>query len=95
MNTALPGLSVYNWEEGERQQVVALAEGERDRMEAFLKAIQTNKPELAGVTFEPYEGKVGRISEVAMLCSFVQLDNATQDGYPDRVEEMWPRSRRG
>lgn len=35
------------WEEGERQQVVALAEGDRDRMEAFLKAIQTNnKPEL-------------------------------------------------
>lgn len=46
MNTALPGLSVYNWEEGEMQQVVALAEGDRARMEAFLKAIQTSKPEL-------------------------------------------------
>ena len=79
MNTALTGLSVYNWEEGEMQQVVALAEGERDRVEAFLKAIRTNKPELAevsGVTSEPYEGEVGRISEVAMLCSFVQLDKA-------------------
>jgi len=79
MNTALTGLSVYNWEEGEMQQVVALAEGERDRMEAFLNAIQTNKPvlaEVSEVTSEPYEGEVGRISEVAMLCSFVQLDKA-------------------
>ena len=79
MNTALPGLSVYNWEEGERQQVVALAEGDRARMEVFLKAIQTNKPELAevsGVTSEPYEGEVGRISEVAIFCTFCLLERA-------------------
>ena len=28
------------------------------------------------MTSEPYEGEVGRTSEVAMLCSFVQLDKA-------------------
>jgi hypothetical protein len=28
------------------------------------------------VTFEDYDGDVGRTSEVAMFCSFVQLDKA-------------------
>jgi len=28
------------------------------------------------VTSEPYDGEVGRTSEVAMFCSFVQLDKA-------------------
>ena len=38
-----------------------------------------NKPELAEVsntTFEDFSGEVGRTSEVAMFCSFVQLDKA-------------------
>jgi len=79
MNTALPGLSTYNWDESGQQQVVALVEGDEARIKSFLKAIEKNKPELAvitGVTSEPYDGDVGRISEVAMLCSFVQLDKA-------------------
>jgi acylphosphatase len=79
MNTALPGLSAYNWEESGQQQVVALVEGDEARIKAFLKTIEKNRPELAevsDVTSEPYDGDVGRISEVAMLCSFVQLDKA-------------------
>jgi hypothetical protein len=41
--------------------------------------IERNRPELAevsGVTFKGYDGEVGRTSEVAMFCSFVQLDKA-------------------
>ena len=80
MNTALPGLSTYNWEEESGQQeVIALVEGDEARVNAFLKAIEKNKPELAEVskvTSESYQGDVGRTSEVAMLCSFVQLDKA-------------------
>ena len=41
--------------------------------------MRKDRPELAQVTevtSEPYEGEVGRTSEVAMLCSFVQLDKA-------------------
>ena len=79
MNLALPGLSTYNWEESGQQEVIALVEGDEARIEAFLKAIEKNKPELAEVskvTSEPYDGDVGRASEVAMLCSFVQLDKA-------------------
>jgi hypothetical protein len=41
--------------------------------------VEKNKPELAEVskvTFEDYSGEVGRTSEVAMFCSFVQLDKA-------------------
>ncbi len=79
MNTALPGLSVYNREEGSRQEVIALVRGDEARINAFLKAVETHKPELArasGVTSEPYDGDVGRTSKVAMLCSFVQLDKA-------------------
>ncbi len=79
MNTALPGLSTYNWEADGRQQVIALVEGDEVRIKAFLKKIEKDRPGLAQVTevtSEPYEGEVGRTSEVAMLCSFVQLDKA-------------------
>ena len=79
MNLALPGLSTYNWEEDGQQEVIALVEGDEARIKAFLQTVEKNKPELAEVskvTFEDYDGDVGRTSEVAMLCSFVQLDKA-------------------
>ena len=79
MNQALPGLSTYNWEEDGQQEVVVLAEGDEARITAFLQAVKKKKAELAEVskvTFEDYDGEVGRISEVAMFCTFVQLDKA-------------------
>lgn len=79
MNLALPGLSTYNWEENGRQEVIALVEGDEARIAAFRQMVEKNKPELAevsNVTFEDYKGEVGRTSEVAMFCSFVQLDKA-------------------
>jgi len=79
MNLALPGLSTYNWEEKGQQEVIALVEGDEARIAPFLHAIEKNKPELAEVskvTSEPYDGDVGRTIEMAMLCSFVQLDKA-------------------
>ena len=79
MNLALPGLSTYNWEEDGQQEVVALVEGDEARITAFLQTVEKKKPELAevsNVTFEDYDGDVGRASEVAMFCSFVQLDKA-------------------
>ena len=79
MNLALPGLSTYNWEEDSQQEVVALVEGDEARITAFLQTVEKKKPELAEVskvTFEDYDGDVGRASEVAMFCSFVQLDKA-------------------
>jgi acylphosphatase len=79
MNTAIPGLSTYNWDEDGQQEVIALAEGDEARIKAFLTAIEKNKPEMAEVskiTSEPFDGEVGRTSEIAMLCSFVQLDKA-------------------
>jgi len=79
MNTALSGLSTYNRDGDGQQEVIALVEGDEARIKAFLKAIEKNKPEMAevsNVTSEPYDGEVGRTSEVAMFCSFVQLDKA-------------------
>ena len=79
MNLALPGLSTYNWEESGQQEVVALVEGDEARITAFLQTVEKKKPELAevsNVTFEDYDGDVGRASEVAIFCSFVQLDKA-------------------
>jgi acylphosphatase len=79
MNLALHGLSTYNWEENGQQEVIALVEGDEVRIAPFLQVIERNKPELAEVskvTSEPYDGDVGRTIEVAMLCSFVQLDKA-------------------
>jgi len=77
MNLALPGLSTYNWEENGQQEVIALVEGNEARVTAFLQIVEKNKPEpaeVSKVTFEDYDDDVGRTSEVAMLCSFVQLD---------------------
>ena len=79
MNMALPGLSTYNWDEEGHQEVIALVKGDEGRIKSFLKTVEKDKPELAEVTTvtsEPYDGYVGRTSEVAMLCSFVQLDKA-------------------
>ncbi len=79
MNLGLPGLSTYNWEENDQQEVIALVEGDEARITAFLQTVEKNKPEqaeISKVTFEDYGGEVGRTSEVAMLCSFVQLDKA-------------------
>lgn len=79
MNLALPGLSTYNWDEDGGQEVIALVEGDEARVASFLKTIEKNKPEMAivsSVTFEDYDGDVGRASEVAMFCTFVQLDKA-------------------
>jgi acylphosphatase len=79
IHTALPGLSTYNWDEDGQQEVIALVEGDEARIKAFLKAIEKSKPEMAEVskiTSEPSDDEVGRTSEVAMLCSFVQLDKA-------------------
>ncbi|MDD1750282.1 MAG: acylphosphatase [Methanothrix sp.] len=79
MNMALPGLSTYNWNENGQQEVIVLVEGDEARIKAFLQALEKNKPELAEVsmvTFADYDGDVGKASEVAMFCSFVQLDKA-------------------
>ena len=79
MNLALPGLSTYNWEENEQKEVIVLVEGDEARIAAFRGVVEEKKPELAevsGVTYENYDGEVGRTSEVAMFCSFVQLDKA-------------------
>ncbi|MDD4447863.1 MAG: acylphosphatase [Methanothrix sp.] len=79
INLALPGLSTYNWEENGQQEVIALVEGDEARVSAFLQTVEKSKPEHADVikvTFEDYYGDVGRTSEVAMFCSFVQLDKA-------------------
>ena len=79
INLALPGLSTYNWDEDGGQEVIALVEGDEARVASFLKTIEKNKPEMAivsSVTFEDYDGDVGRASEVAMFCTFVQLDKA-------------------
>jgi len=79
MNLALPGLSTYNWDENGQQEVIALVEGDEARIAAIRQMVEKNKPELAEVSkvsFEDYSGEVGRTSEVAMYCSFVQLDKA-------------------
>lgn len=80
MNLGLPGLTTYNWEENGQQEVIVPVKGDEERITAFRQIVEKNRPELAEVskvTFEDYDGQVGRTSEVAMFCSFVQMDKAT------------------
>ena len=56
-----------------------MVEGDEVRTTSFRKMIEKNKQESAevsNVTFEDFDGDVGRTSEIAMFCSFVQLDKA-------------------
>ena len=79
MNLAIPGLSVYNWDKDGQQQVIALVEADEGRIATFKQVATEKKPELAEVSevaFEPYDEDIGRASELAMFCSFVQLDKA-------------------
>jgi acylphosphatase len=79
MNLAIPGFTVYNWTEDGQQQVIALTEADEGKIAAFKQVATEKRPELAkvsDVTFEPYDGEIGRTSELAMYCSFVQLDKA-------------------
>jgi hypothetical protein len=79
MNLALPGLSTYNWEEDGRQELIALVEKDDTIITAFRQMAEKNKlmlDEVFKATFEDYDGDVRRTSEVAMLCSSVQLDKA-------------------
>jgi hypothetical protein len=72
-------LSTYNWEENGQQEVIILVEGDEARIAVFRQTVEKNKPEFAevsNITFEDFSGEVGRTSEVAMFCSFVQLDKA-------------------
>jgi len=76
-----------------QQEVIALVEGDETRIAAFRQMVEKSKPELAEVskvTFEDYNGEVGRISEVAMFCSFVQLDKAIPllEDMRDDLKEM-------
>ena len=79
MNLAIPGLSVYNWDKDGQQQVIALVEADEGRIATFKQVATEKRPELAEVSevaFEPYDEDIGRASELAMFCSFVQLDKA-------------------
>jgi acylphosphatase len=73
---AIPGLSAYNWES---DKVIALVEGEPERVAAFLKKIEGTKPELAevsSITSEEYHGDVGRASEFAASLTLEQFSKA-------------------
>lgn len=79
MNLALPGFSAYNWEENGQQEVIVLVDGDDARIAVYRQVVEKKKPELAEVSdiiFEEYDGDVGRTSEYALFCSFVQLDKA-------------------
>jgi len=76
MSLAIPGLTAYNWED---DKVIALVEGDPERIEAFRRQLEGKKPVLAEVTSiisEDYTGEVGRTSEYAMSLTFEQFETA-------------------
>lgn len=79
MSLAMPGFTAYNWKEEGHQEVITLIEGDPTRIDEFRAQVEGRKPEQANVsaiTFEEYDGDVGRTSEYAMFLSFEQLDKA-------------------
>ncbi len=65
--------------QGERQEVVALAEGDDESIKDFKELMQTQRPEHAEdvtVEFEPYEGDVPSIGEYAQVFTAEQIGKA-------------------
>jgi len=75
MGLALRGFEVYNDEDDGRQAVVALVDGDEQRIAKFSKAANMQCPQLAvvdGVKSEDYAG------EVMPLWQFASINTATQ-----------------
>ncbi len=72
MDCGVMRISAYWWEEDSSQAVICLVEADEERIAAFLKFIESHKPEHADVsdiTWEDYNGDVMRIGEFAQICT--------------------------
>ena len=79
MSLALRGFEVYNDEEDGRQVVVAIAEGDEQRIGKFSSAANIHCPQLAivdGVKSEDFAGDVMPLWQFASISTATQMNKA-------------------
>ena len=79
MSLALRGFEVYNDEEDGQQVVVAIAEGDEQRIGKFSSTAKINCPQLAivdGVKSEDYAGEVMPLWQFASISTATQMNKA-------------------
>ena len=79
IDMVLKGFHARNRMNGEKQEVIALVEGDEEAITDFKKLVETQKPEhskVLNIAFEDYEGDVMKAGEYAQVCTALQLNKA-------------------
>ena len=79
IDLGLKGFHARNRMNGEKQEVLALVEGDEEEIADFKELVETRKPELSEVSsiaFEDYGGDVMRVGDYAQVCTALQINKA-------------------
>ena len=79
IDLGLKGFHARNRMNGEKQEVLALVEGDEEEIADFKGLVETRKPELSEVSsiaFEDYGGDVMEVGDYAQVCTALQMNKA-------------------
>ena len=79
IDLGLKGFHARNRMDGEKQEVLALVEGDEEEIADFKELVETRKPELSEVSsiaFEEYGGDVMGVGDYAQVCTALQINKA-------------------
>ena len=79
IDLGLKGFHARNRTNGEKQEVLALVEGDEEEIADFKELVETRKPELSEVSsiaFEDYGGDVMGVGDYAQVCTALQINKA-------------------
>jgi len=79
IDLGLKGFHARNRMNGEKQEVLALVEGDEEEIADFKELVETRKPELSeisSIAIEDYGGDVMEVSDYAQVCTALQMNKA-------------------
>jgi len=79
IDLGLKGFHARNRMNGEKQEVLALVEGDEEEIADFKELVENRKPELSEVSsiaFEDYVGDVMGVGNYAQVCTALQMNKA-------------------
>jgi acylphosphatase len=79
IDLGLKGFHVRNRMNGEKQEVLALVEGDEEEIADFKELVETRKPglsEVSSIAFEDYGGDVMGVGNYAQVCTALQMNKA-------------------
>jgi len=79
IDLGLKGFHARNRMNGEKQEVLALVEGDEEEIADFKELVETRKPEfseVSSIAFEDYGGDVMGVCDYAQVCTALQMNKA-------------------